>query len=132
MFQGKVYYSNEYSFRTSDRPATPVIRLAHDTTLCAGDSVVLCLSATSGNQWYLNDVAVPNSTAVTCTPLVSGIYTVKAALGNCTSPFSAPLNFTITGVNSPAFEQKLSVGPTSVTRQLTVDYDWEFYQLFFR
>jgi photosystem II stability/assembly factor-like uncharacterized protein len=192
LFEGRIYYSDENSFRTPDRPAKPVISPNHDTAFCAGDSIVLKSSATSGNQWflggalltnansqtyvaklpgqyqllrtvgcytsdtssainvvqivippapvisvngnvltssvtagnqwYLNGVPIAGATTVSYAPLVSGIYSVNATSGNCPGPLSAPVNFAITGINSPDFAEKFSIGPNPVNLQLTIAY----------
>jgi len=48
--------------------------------------LVLSSNFTSGNQWYLNGVAIPGATGQNYTPLVSGIYRVDVtAISGCIS-----------------------------------------------
>ena len=85
--------SNATSVIINPQPLTPVqptISAATATTFCIGGSVVLTSSATTGNQWYKDGVAISGATAQTHTATVAGTYTVVTTNGyNCPSPASA-------------------------------------------
>jgi hypothetical protein len=67
-------------------------------------------------------VAIQGAIAATYTPAVSGIYTVRAQVNNCWTAFSAPLNYVLTGINSPELERAIWIGPNPVPDQLYVQY----------
>jgi hypothetical protein len=75
--------------RVVPRPAQPLISRV---------GTMLTSSATSGNQWYLNGVAIAGATGSSLTPTTSGTYTVQSSVGSgpavCASPMSAPLVLT--------------------------------------
>jgi gliding motility-associated-like protein len=71
-------------------PIKPTISAATATTFCLGGSVVLTSSATTGNQWYKDGVAISGATAQTHTATVAGTYTVVTTNEyTCSSPASA-------------------------------------------
>lgn len=55
-------------------PATPVITL---------NGSVLSSSAATGNQWYMNGVAIAGAVGQTHTPVFSGTYTVRTNTNGC-------------------------------------------------
>jgi hypothetical protein len=61
-------------------PGTPVI---------TQNGLVLTSSAPTGNQWYLNGVAIVGATSQTYTATQNGNYTVVVSNSGCTSPASA-------------------------------------------
>ncbi|MNU77255.1 C protein alpha-antigen precursor [compost metagenome] len=67
-------------------PAAPVITAGGPTTFCAGGSVVLTSSISTGNTWSTSE------TTPSITVSASGSYTVTQTLLGCTSPASAPIN----------------------------------------
>lgn len=69
-------------------PATPTVSAAHPT-VCAGDSVALQSSATSGNQWYRDNQLIDGATAQTYRAKVAGVYTVRYITNGCASAASA-------------------------------------------
>ncbi len=62
-------------------PATPVI-----TQVPVGDTLIS--NASTGNQWYLNGVAIPGATGKKHKPVYLGSYTVVVTLSGCSSPLS--------------------------------------------
>ena len=76
-------------------PQIPVITASTQTSFCEGGSVLLTSSATTGNQWYKDNILIPGATAKTYTASTSGIYTVAVTNTNgCISPGSLPLTVT--------------------------------------
>lgn len=57
---------------------------------------VLSSSSATGNQWYLNGVAIAGATSQTYTPTTNGVYTVKVTINGCSSGFSG--GYTVSGV----------------------------------
>jgi hypothetical protein len=58
----------------------------------------LASNASSGNQWFLDGVAIAGATGQNYTPSASGNYSVQVTLNGCTSTMSATVNFTVTAV----------------------------------
>ncbi|MEJ6979468.1 T9SS type A sorting domain-containing protein [Pedobacter sp. P351] len=89
---------------------TPTISHSGSTTFCQGGNLVLTSSATSGNQWNKDGVAISNATGPTYTVTSSGSYTVSNGSTTSTSvnvvvnptptatvTAGGPLNFIIGG-----------------------------------
>jgi hypothetical protein len=81
-------------------PTTPTVTTSGNTSFCAGSSITLTSSASTGNQWYLNGTAVSGATEKTYVAATAGTYTVRATSGSCTS--SASANTTVTVTDLPA------------------------------
>jgi hypothetical protein len=77
-------------------PATPTITPGGPTTFCAGGSVTLTSSSTSGNQWFLNGSPIGGATNQTYSASVNANYTVAVTTSGCTS---APAVETLVTVN---------------------------------
>jgi hypothetical protein len=78
-------------------PATPTITPGGPTTFCAGGSVTLTSSSTSGNQWYLNGNAISGATGQQYIASAAGSYTVDVTTSGCASAQSAA---TVVAVNA--------------------------------
>jgi hypothetical protein len=77
------------------KPSTPTIVAGGATTFCAGESVVLTSSSTTGNQWYKDGAAISSATAATYTATTSGSYTViVTSAEGCSSTASAATTVT--------------------------------------
>ncbi|MGL2994935.1 Ig-like domain-containing protein [Flavobacterium sp. TSSA_36] len=70
------------------QPTQPIITPASSTSFCAPGSVVLNGSATTGNQWYKDGVAIVGATATSYTATTTGTYTVIVTQNGCVSPES--------------------------------------------
>ncbi len=77
-------------------PVPDIPKITNSTPLifCSGGNVILTSNGVN-NQWYLNDAIVANANASTLTVTASGIYKVKATLGDCSSPLSAAATVTV-------------------------------------
>ena len=75
-------------------PSKPSVTTASSTSFCAPGSVVLRSSASSGNQWYKDGVAIVGATATTYTATDSGIYTVIVTQNSCVSAESNQVSVT--------------------------------------
>src|SRR6185503_3871867 len=69
---------------------TPTVTPGGPTTFCAGGSVTLNSSGSTGNQWYLNGNPIGGATNQAYIATASGDYTVTDMVNGCTStPSSA-------------------------------------------
>jgi len=75
--------SAETAVSVNPIPATPTISAGGSTTFCAGGSVVLTSSSTSGNVWSTG------ATTQSITVSTAGTYTVAVTTAGCTSATSA-------------------------------------------
>jgi PKD repeat protein len=74
----------------------------------------LISSATAGNQWFLNGVAITGAINQQYRPTKNGIYQVQITVNGCKSQLSDPINLDIEGLN------KLYPVPTN--GQVTFDF----------
>lgn len=84
---------------TCKAPSKPTIT-AGTTTFCSGESVTLTSSASSGNQWYKDNVAISGENSNTYSATTSGVYTVKASIGDCSSSVSTGTTVTVSPANT--------------------------------
>ncbi len=97
--------TNAITLTVTPRPPKPTI------SQNVGD---LLSSASSGNQWFVNNTAINGATSNILRPVTNGIYQVQVTVNGCVSLMSDPFNLLIEGVN------KLYPVPTS--GQVTFDY----------
>ena len=95
-------------------PAKPTI-----TKDAAGN---LVSSAATGNQWYLEGVAITNATAATYKPITSGNYSLKSTTGNCASPLSDIFNYVVTAVSNLSIDQYVKLFPNPSRTSLVIQY----------
>lgn len=81
--------------------ASPSISAGAATTICSGSSVLLTSSTATGNQWYLNGVAIPGAINQTYTASASGTYTVVYTVGTCNSASSNSIVLTVNAATTP-------------------------------
>ena len=92
-------------------PAKPVITQTGNT---------LNSSAATGNQWYLNGVAISGATNQNYQVQAAGMYTVQTTQNNC-SILSDPLNFVSTAIASPStWNGEVYAYPNPVARNLYI------------
>jgi uncharacterized repeat protein (TIGR03803 family) len=80
--------SNAIVVTVNPIPPAPTITAGGAITFCQGGSVTLTSSASSGNQWYKDGVAIGGATATTLNVTTSGSYTVNVTLSSCVSVIS--------------------------------------------
>jgi len=83
-------------------PAMPVITRHGDT---------LTSSSNTGNQWYLDGVAIPGATGEQHVAVYSGYYSVVATINGCSSAVSASMLVLPVSVTSIPFEQSINLFP---------------------
>lgn len=75
LFDGVFAYSDPVRFVAAGLPKPSI----------SDSAGVLRSSSDSGNQWYLNGVAIAGAVKSQWTPTVSGVYSVQVSLANCKS-----------------------------------------------
>ena len=97
-FQNFYYFFYDMKIKTDDCPSARTAVLAGTATAPTisqvGDSLVS--TATNGNQWYLNNVAIPNATGKSIKPVTSGFYSVIATDPSGCALGSNSINFVST------------------------------------
>ncbi|MCX6249963.1 MAG: aryl-sulfate sulfotransferase [Bacteroidetes bacterium] len=84
-----------------------------------GDSLIS--SASSGNQWFLNNNAIPGATGQILVPSSNGSYQVQVTdINNCTSPLSETFNVTWMGTEQMTNMEAFSVFPNPTTGIITI------------
>jgi hypothetical protein len=77
-----------------------------DASISVKEGDILVSNYTTGNQWFLNDEAIPGANAQILKVEKSGIYTVEVNTGGCTS--RSTITYSVTGLES---EQIAAVYP---------------------
>jgi hypothetical protein len=94
-------------------PAVPVLTTASATnSICAGDSLKLNSSATSGNQWYRNDTLLTGAVSIFYTAKIPGIY--KDSITNGSGCRSGSTTLTVSVSALPATPVISASGTTAV------------------
>jgi len=83
---------------------------------------ILKSSSLTGNQWFLNGVAISGANDSTYSPTVSGQYSVQVTLMGCQSAMSDSVSFIITAVSSADLEKELVIFPIPVRDRLFITY----------
>ncbi|MGB3949278.1 MAG: T9SS type A sorting domain-containing protein [Bacteroidia bacterium] len=102
--------SNAITINVTSAPPTPTI---------TQNNMVLTSSASTGNQWYVNDTIIPGATAQTYTITENGDYTVISTINGCKSDTSAVLTITNAFVVSVTIAQTGGTNPTCVGETVT-------------
>ncbi|MFM7859482.1 MAG: T9SS type A sorting domain-containing protein, partial [Flammeovirgaceae bacterium] len=97
-------------------PAKPSITISNLNT----PNPLLTSSATEGNQWYLDGVAIAGATSATYTATKSGSYQVQVTLDGCTGEFSQHQPVVITGVEANSI--LIDLYPNPVTEVLSISF----------
>jgi glucose/arabinose dehydrogenase len=91
------------------------------TTTLNTETQALVSSSLADNQWYKNDILIPDATSNTLVATSEGTYTVKVTVNNCASEFSAAQSIVVTGETSPATTSDFFIYPNPATDQLTIN-----------
>jgi FG-GAP-like repeat/Secretion system C-terminal sorting domain/IPT/TIG domain len=83
---------------------------------------VLVSSLDSGNQWYLNGVAIMGATDKLFVPVQNGLYTVTHSENGCTSDISSGYNVNMTDEVDLGNGQHARLYPNPVTTDLTIKW----------
>lgn len=79
------------------------------------NGMTLTSSSDNGNEWYLNDIKIPNAVSKTLTAQESGNYTVAVTSGQCSSERAE--NVAITGVKE-GFDFAVSLFPNPASNNV--------------
>jgi hypothetical protein len=90
-------------------------------------SPTLTSSSSSGNQWYLNGIAIANATNSSLTITAPGSYTVQINVDNCLSVISDALVTAITEV-TPSNSTTISIYPNPAKNSIAIGLDRLNYQ----
>lgn len=113
----KVFYRGNYSY-SSPIAFQPGGGLSKPTITFNG--TVLSSSAATGNQWYLNNAAIPGATGTTYQPTAQGTYTVQQKANGCSSAMSDGFNFVLTAINDPVLAEAVRLFPNPMTTTLWI------------
>ncbi|NEQ54830.1 MAG: T9SS type A sorting domain-containing protein, partial [Leptolyngbya sp. SIO3F4] len=102
-----------------DKPTISVT----DGTDAEGAIFVLSSSATEGNQWFLDGVAISGATGQTYNVTQSGSYTVQVIDGSCTSEISEAFAVTALDENIAMLDNSLVIYPNPTNDLLHLNWD---------
>lgn len=103
--------SNATNVIVNTPPPAPSINGSSPITICAGNTATLNTSSTTGNQWYLNGVAISGATGQTYNVSQAGNYTVINTVNGCSSPAS---NTVIVNLENPPSSPIVTASPSAV------------------
>lgn len=83
---------------------------------------LLASSASQGNQWFLNEVPLPNATGRFHTATESGFYSVQVTLDGCASPMSDLFNHLLVSLDERSFEKEVLVFPNPASHIINIQY----------
>ena len=81
-------------------PPVPVLTASGSTTICQGSSVTLNSSSDVGNQWYLNNGAMPGQNGIALVATQGGNYVVQVTDPAGCWAVSSPLTVTVNPIES--------------------------------
>ena len=96
-------YSDTMTITVNTLPATPIVSIATGTaTFCQNQSVKMASSASIGNQWFKDNIAIFNAAGLEYMANAGGAYTVKTTQNGCTTVASNIINITVNALpNAP-------------------------------
>ena len=115
---------------TVNVPAIPAIIASGNTTICAGDSVLLTTNAGSSYQWYLNGNTINNSNSQSIHASVSGNYSVTVTYPTSCSATSSNITVYTISTNTPAISYNSSIICPGSTNTLNATTGYTSYQWF--
>jgi hypothetical protein len=114
---GNEYYDDAPTIEATFciNPEKPIITASSNGTA----TPVIESSSSSGNQWFLNSIAIANDQPVIDVK-EGGVYTVSVTHDNCTSELSDPVSMIVTGINEE-FSGSVVVFPNPTTTKLRLE-----------
>jgi photosystem II stability/assembly factor-like uncharacterized protein len=107
--------SNIVNVNANPTPATPVVSQI---------SNYLHSTATTGNQWYFNNVLLPSETGQNYTPTQNGNYfVIVTSADNCVSDTSNIFNFVMSGIGELSNKFFIKVYPNPVGNEFKIDLE---------
>jgi hypothetical protein len=103
--------SPNFNLVVNPLPATPVITQHGDT---------LTSSANSGNQWYLDGLAIAGATGKKHVAVYTGNYTVIVTLTGCSSAVSNSILVLPVGINTVKISKVMDIYPNPSNGQFTI------------
>jgi hypothetical protein len=92
-------------------------------TITQNGSILSTTTGFASYKWFLNGTVIPNATANTFTPTVSGLYKVEVTDNNTCSNTSTEINYVVTALNEVTLEGnsiKLLSNPSSKKMMIKV------------
>ena len=96
-------------------PPKPTLTINGNNT----ETQVIESSSTSGNQWFLNSIAMANENQSVIEVKEGGVYTVIVMQHNCLSQLSEPVLMIVTDTNNE-FSEKVSLFPNPTISKLRI------------
>lgn len=90
------------------KPAQPTITLSNLNS----EAPTLTSSASTGNQWYRNDVVITGATNTVFTATEEGMYKVRSVVDDCVSDFSDEVILVVTSLEENGNQISLFPNPT--------------------
>jgi len=109
------------------KPATPIITSSLSNSFESDDIIKLKSNIVSGNQWYLNSVAITNASNQTYTAVSSGAYTtVITDINHCVSDISNVINikYEPKGKGGNVKDNLAKLIPNPASSNVTVKFDY--------
>jgi uncharacterized repeat protein (TIGR03803 family) len=91
------------------KPAQPTITLSNLNS----ETPTLTSSASTGNQWYRNDVVISGATNTVLTATEEGTYKVRSVVDDCVSNFSDEVILVVTSLEENGNQISLFPNPTA-------------------
>ena len=108
------------------KPETPIITSSLSNSFASDDIIKLSSNISTGNQWFLNNVAIANASNQTYNVISSGAYTsVVTDLNNCKSDASNVINikYEPKGKGGNVKDNLAKLIPNPASSNVTVKFD---------
>ena len=116
-------YVTSNGITTSSDTGIAVTVTSVSTPVISKDNNNLISTAATGNQWYFNEAIIPGATAQTYQSKQSGSYSVRNTLNDCTSDFSLPYTFALTGTINLGNGEYINLYPNPVKDKLYINWN---------
>jgi len=119
-YKGFYYYLYNLQIKSAGCPSASRQAVTLTKPVITQSGSVLTSSSTSGNQWYLDGVAIAGGTGQTYSPVQSGNYVVKNTLNTGCVVASDNFTYAVIAVNPGSSEIGLTAFPIPTSKQLNV------------